>query len=285
MTADTKIGLLLGLVFIFVVAFLINGLPGFCSTGSTSERTYNTAGFNVEEPGLAKREREVGTRIDLNNVHLKRPQRRARNQASGTVSASDESTLRAVAPLPKPIPGKSTPNTEVVLLKATNHKKPQKNPSKQNARTKRPAVSDSRPWQHKVQEGDTLTTIAKQHYGETVGRRLVTIDTLFAANRRILKSRNDLRIGQQLTIPSIPKALRDVTVQVIGAGSSKRNTSGKRPKTNKLYEVRDGDCLSKIAAAHLGNGNRYAEIVRLNQDLLPDENSLRAGMRLRLPTP
>ncbi|MGA2094604.1 MAG: hypothetical protein ABSH16_14575 [Sedimentisphaerales bacterium] len=29
MTSDAKIGLLLGLVFIFVIAFIINGLPGF----------------------------------------------------------------------------------------------------------------------------------------------------------------------------------------------------------------------------------------------------------------
>lgn len=28
MTSDAKIGLLLGLVFIFVIAFIINGLPG-----------------------------------------------------------------------------------------------------------------------------------------------------------------------------------------------------------------------------------------------------------------
>jgi hypothetical protein len=29
MTADAKVGLLLGLVFIVLIAFLINGLPGF----------------------------------------------------------------------------------------------------------------------------------------------------------------------------------------------------------------------------------------------------------------
>ena len=28
MTSDAKIGLLLGLVFIFIIAFIINGLPG-----------------------------------------------------------------------------------------------------------------------------------------------------------------------------------------------------------------------------------------------------------------
>ncbi len=287
MTSDTKIGLLLGLVFIFVVAFLINGLPGFCSTDSTNEMTYNTAGYNIEEPGLATREREVGTRIDLSNARLKRPQRRARNQVPDrNVSASEESPPRAVASLPKPKPSQSTHNTEVAFLGATNRKKSPKNSSKQNVPIKRPAAPDPRPQQYEVQEGDTLTTIAKQYYGETVGKRHVTIDTLFAANRRILKSRNSLRIGQQLTIPSIPKALRDVTMSVTNMGSSKRNPPAKRPKSKKAYyDVRDGDCLSKIAAAHLGSGNRYAEIIRLNRDLLPDENSLRAGMRLRLPTP
>ena len=286
MTSDTKIGLLLGLVFIFVVAFLINGLPGFCSSASTNELTYNMVGLQTENPGLATLERQAQTRIDLNNFHLKRPRRQIEEQAPTTnLSNSGESSIRAVASLPTPVSGKSAQNAQEALQEADLHKNMRKKSSdKTNPQQKQPSTPGARPQQYVVQEGDTLATIAQQHYGEDVGNRLVTIDTLFVANRRILKSRNELKIGQQLTIPSVPKALRDVTVPVSNLGVSKRNIS-KRSKPNKIYEVRDGDSLWKIAVVCLGNGNRYPEIKRLNPDVLPDENSLSAGMRLRLPTP
>ena len=36
MTADAKVGLLLGLFFIVIIAFLVNGLPGFIQEKNTS---------------------------------------------------------------------------------------------------------------------------------------------------------------------------------------------------------------------------------------------------------
>ncbi|NQT01661.1 MAG: hypothetical protein HQ580_06545, partial [Planctomycetes bacterium] len=39
MTSDAKVGLLLGLFFIFVIAFIINGLPRFRSESNNNELT------------------------------------------------------------------------------------------------------------------------------------------------------------------------------------------------------------------------------------------------------
>ena len=39
MTSDAKIGLLLGLVFIFLIAFIINGLPSFNNNKDNNELT------------------------------------------------------------------------------------------------------------------------------------------------------------------------------------------------------------------------------------------------------
>ena len=39
MTSDAKVGLLLGLFFIFVIAFIINGLPRFRSDTNNNELT------------------------------------------------------------------------------------------------------------------------------------------------------------------------------------------------------------------------------------------------------
>ena len=54
-------------------------------------------------------------------------------------------------------------------------------------------------------------------------------------------------------------------------------------KQGKVYVVREGDSLWKIAAEQLGNGGRYPEISELNADILEDDDNLFVGMRLRLP--
>ena len=52
----------------------------------------------------------------------------------------------------------------------------------------------------------------------------------------------------------------------------------------RYYVVQDGDSLWKIATSQLGNGARYPDIVKLNADHLSDENSLKIGTRLRMPS-
>ncbi len=59
MTSDAKIGLLLGLVFIFIIAFLINGLPNFHNTRNNNGLTTNGFGSQNNSPGLAAKERKV----------------------------------------------------------------------------------------------------------------------------------------------------------------------------------------------------------------------------------
>ncbi|MEE9370895.1 MAG: hypothetical protein V3W45_05425, partial [Sedimentisphaerales bacterium] len=59
MTSDAKIGLLLGLVFIFIIAFIINGLPRFHSDTNNSELTTTFVSQQDESPGIADRERKA----------------------------------------------------------------------------------------------------------------------------------------------------------------------------------------------------------------------------------
>jgi len=47
--------------------------------------------------------------------------------------------------------------------------------------------------------------------------------------------------------------------------------------------VQPGDTLWAIAARHLGDGGRWAEIHALNQALIPDPNAIEAGQVLQLP--
>ena len=63
MTSDAKIGLLLGLVFIFIIAFVVNGLPRLRSEPDSNELTIisaeNVVSSETVASGLAARERLV----------------------------------------------------------------------------------------------------------------------------------------------------------------------------------------------------------------------------------
>jgi nucleoid-associated protein YgaU len=51
----------------------------------------------------------------------------------------------------------------------------------------------------------------------------------------------------------------------------------------RTYTVEPGDTLSKIAKAHLGDGNAYMKIFEANRDQLSDPNLIKPGQVLRLP--
>jgi nucleoid-associated protein YgaU len=73
--------------------------------------------------------------------------------------------------------------------------------------------------------------------------------------------------------PADPKeAVRDA-----GKDAPARSTDEKR------YRVRANDTLWSVAKETLGNGERWAEIYRLNRELLKDVTQLQPGLVLRLP--
>jgi len=47
--------------------------------------------------------------------------------------------------------------------------------------------------------------------------------------------------------------------------------------------VKEGDSLWRIASDRLGDGNRYKEIVKLNNDILASEDDIQVDMKLKLP--
>lgn len=52
----------------------------------------------------------------------------------------------------------------------------------------------------------------------------------------------------------------------------------------KIYVVKAGDSLSKIAKKELGNSNRYSEIYALNKKLIgSDQNLIKPGQKLVMP--
>ena len=59
--------------------------------------------------------------------------------------------------------------------------------------------------------------------------------------------------------------------------------SGSSSTAVKIYEVKPGDSLSKIAKAEYGNANAYMVIFEANRDILKDPNLIYPGQKLKIP--
>lgn len=52
---------------------------------------------------------------------------------------------------------------------------------------------------------------------------------------------------------------------------------------HRTYTVVSGDTLTRISGKVYGTGSRWNEIFEANRDVLPNENSIKIGMQLRIP--
>lgn len=106
-----------------------------------------------------------------------------------------------------------------------------------------------------IKSGDTLSKIAKQFYGDAS-----KYQTIFEANREVIKDPNLIYPGQMLRIP-------------------------RQEPTADTYTVRSGDTLSKIAKQFYGDASKYPVIYEANRDVLKDPNVIHPGQTLRIPKP
>lgn len=59
--------------------------------------------------------------------------------------------------------------------------------------------------------------------------------------------------------------------------------SGVESTAVKIYEVKPGDTLSKIAKAEYGDANAYNIIFEANTDILKNPNTIFPGQKLKIP--
>ena len=117
------------------------------------------------------------------------------------------------------------------------------------ARARRSAPDANPYFAYTVQEGDTLSDLAKKFFGD--GEKWpVLLDAMPAKPQDPHKA---LPIGAVIQVPCIW-----VTVQ-------------------------KGDSLAKIAKRVLGDAGRYGRIVAANKKALPDPNKLAVGQKLAVP--
>ncbi len=133
-----------------------------------------------------------------------------------------------------------------------------------------------------VKSGDNLTRLAEKHLGSSRH-----INLLLKANRDKIRNANQIRVGMVLRLPVIPSenstgnnTAPDNTVITTNAAPNRSSTT---TTTSNTYIVQEGDTLSAIAAAKLGNRNRWREIWKLNKSRIPNHDRLSEGVALVLP--
>jgi len=320
MTSDAKIGLLLGLVFIFIIAFIINGLPNFHKHKDSNELTTNMVSIQDSPAGIGAKERQA-----ISNYQSPLPKRTVAVEET----AKSTETKSAVPAAPEQVAAKmvtAQPPAAESSSETSEQSEAVRPPLSQTETAQTPAKSEppkssAQPVSGKtytVVAGDSLTGIAKKFYGVQEGVKIVNINKIYEANKEIIQSPESIEVGQKLIIPqladtapakskleSILPASVFKKVESIGqrhpeADSKTKSadvkaepkTAAKKPplanteKTEQFrhYVVRVNDNPWRIAAEQLGDGNRYKEIAKLNADILAKNNDrLSVGMTLKLP--
>jgi nucleoid-associated protein YgaU len=304
MTSDAKIGLLLGLVFIFVIAFIINGLPGLHQKDDSNKLTTNMVGLESNPSGIGANERRVQMALDQSAAPAAGGVQQVEVAQSATVTQLPQGAPVAAGsaqfgpssaqPTPGSVGVAPAEMTPAVSIDPTVSAPAQNVP----AVNTQPTAASEPAKVYVVQSGDSISGIAKKVYGVKEGVKQKNIEAIFAANRKILASIDSLQVGQKLVIPSIQgstavsstpaEVLTDknfTKVESVGKKHSTANTSkpAATAKPGNVYVVKEGDSLWKIAASQLGDGNRYKDIVKLNSDVLSSEDDIAVGMQLKMP--
>lgn len=313
MTSDAKIGLLLGLVFIFIIAFVINGLPGLHHKDDSNKLTTNMVGLQNSQPGLGANERKLALETAppaVENAPVPSPE-----QPAG--SADPRFTMALPQPAPAnadtaPVvveqvsaPSQQNPSVSVVAAPPAVSTSPAATGPAKIAPSAKAQPAKPAAQVYVVQDGDSLSSIAQKVYGEQQGNKIAAVNAIFEANRKTLASIDDLQVSQKLIIPALAGSASPTPATnnpLSGSDFTKVDSVGKRnltptpantqkqtppkqdaAKTGRIYVVKEGDSLWRIAADHLGDGNRYKEIVKLNSPILSSEDDIQVDMELKLP--
>ena len=119
---------------------------------------------------------------------------------------------------------------------------------------------------HTIAEGENLRLISERYYGSS------------GQWKRILEANPGLRpealpIGKKIKIPTENPAETEEEISPA--------ESAEPVVRDTVHDVRKGETLYGIAKRHLGDGNRWMEIVEANPGLDPD--ALQVGQRIRIP--
>ncbi|KPU44813.1 LysM domain/BON superfamily protein [Oxobacter pfennigii] len=157
-------------------------------------------------------------------------------------------------PTPEPTPAPAPETTPVPTPEPTPAPAPETTP----VPTPEPAAESQGNIIYTVQAGDTLGTIALNHYG-SYGYHT----KIYNANAELLKKNNNhLIAGMNLVLPGDG---------MLPALKSENGT---------VYTVQAGDTLGKIAAEYYGDSSKYINIYEANKDRIKNPNLIFEGQKI-----
>lgn len=205
-------------------------------------------------------------------------------ETSGVTAPSTPSPRIADATTPPGVSAESSPADQPAVSSASpQNSAPRPGPNPVMLTSRKPSTTGSTPGPavaaqpaavetHRVQPGDTLSSLAQAYYGS---ERFVSL--LREANTQV-DDPAVLRVGSVIRIPPAPTPGAD------SAATSAAPVTGSRPVAKRTYEVKSGDSFYAIARDQLGNAARWKELLALNHDLVKgDPTRLRPGQVVVLP--
>jgi len=269
MTSDAKIGLLLGLVFIFVIAFIINGLPNLKPQQATHADVPIVVGF-PDQQGMGILGQAGGEDA----------------QDANPVGDGQEPVVASPSPVDQSAPAMmQTPSPEAQVAGNQDVRYetflPGGNIAPQKSEDPQPRMDNAF-----ARIGTLLNRFTAGAQGQTTStfdmsseQPAATVEPQPAV--QMPQPRADVRPAE--TAARAPEQSSPV------AASPAKTVSTPKPIVGKIYTVGEGESLSTVAKNVYGaeEGNRYVNINRIyeaNKDILKSVNEVVAGQKLVIPS-
>jgi len=292
MTKETRIGLLVGLLFIVAFGLVLSELTGTDAAPPAPaameeniesyaptpviEEVLHPAGPLASGPPAPAPPGEGIAAVEVSLGH-----RAAHADRGGVISAEispGPAVLAATDEAPRPSPRPPSPAPA--------------------------AVRPPRRRVYTVQPDDNLIRIARKVYGRD---NEMLYKRIFEANRGVLVDESTVDIGQELVIPALPggeerpgSASAPAPTPAAGgegaptgyaeldASALRRHFAGMRPfrRARRVYVVQRGDNLTDIARKLMNDDSPAAvrKIFNANRDTLESPHLLQVGMKLNIPS-
>ncbi|HEY9854489.1 MAG TPA: LysM peptidoglycan-binding domain-containing protein [Stenomitos sp.] len=186
------------------------------------------------------------------------------NTAATSLQSDYKSLLKGLAEAAKKVESVLRPPADTPAKPEVPKPEPQKaEPPKAEPPKPAPAPAPT----YTVASGDSLSAIAAATLGDADRWH-----EIFDLNRDQISDPDLIQPGQVLKLPGGAPA-----------AAAPPPPPAPKPAPGPSYTVKSGDSLSAIAAATLGDANRWHEIFDLNRDQLSNPNVIQAGQVLKLP--
>lgn len=253
-----------------------NTAPSSNPSANPSERPANTAtspSITPSAPGPVVAERPTtpttGSPLGLTGIPNASQSSTPPGRTSNGLAPLSNSPSSTVTTIPASPPASSNPASPIPPgIKSIT-------PPKAETASNKTGAADAAVDTHKVQAGDSLSSLAQAYYGDSKYARV-----LADANPKITDP-GHLKVGTLVNIPSLSPdaASKFGNGNATAAKPGEKNADGKR-----TYTVKAGDSFYSIAKSQLGSASRWKELLALNNAVVKgDPTSLQPGQRLVLP--